>query len=295
MRRLLIGICLLLSAGTVQAAVNVVATTTNMGMLAETVGGEHVRVRVLAPPDRDPHYLSVRPNMMAALRRADLVVAVGAELEIGWLPPALQGAHNPRVQPGERGYFEAAAHVDLIDAHGVADRSLGDVHPGGNPHLYLDPVRMAEVAEALAERLAALDRANAEAFRANAAAFAEQVRERMPQWQQRAQAAEGVVLYHKDANYLTERFDVPVLGYIEPIPGVPPTASHLRRLVEQLEGEQAVIVHTIYQPEQGPRFVARELGLPVSRLRNAIPEGAGADGYFAMIDDWVAALVPDSR
>ncbi|WP_258868971.1 metal ABC transporter substrate-binding protein [Alkalilimnicola ehrlichii] len=170
MKRLLLALLLLIVSGAAQAALNVVATTPNMGMLARTVAGEHADVRILAPADRDAHYLQVRPNMMAALRRADLVVSVGAELEIGWLPPAIQGAHNPRIQPGQRGYFEAAAQVDLMDAHGVADRSLGDVHPAGNPHIYFDPVRMAEAGEALAERLASMDEANADAYRANARA-----------------------------------------------------------------------------------------------------------------------------
>lgn len=135
-------------------ALQVVATTASMGMLARTVGGPQVQVSELAPPDRDAHMLQARPSMLRALRDAQLVVAVGAELEIGWLPAAISGAANGAIAPGRPGYFEAAAQVPLLDAGLAADRAQGDVHPGGNPHVNLDPLRMAAISKALAERLA---------------------------------------------------------------------------------------------------------------------------------------------
>jgi hypothetical protein len=138
-------------------ALNVVATTASMGMLAREVGGAAVKVDVLAAPDRDPHMLQAKPSMMRALRDADLVVAVGAELEMGWLPAAINGAANPRLLPGRDGYFEAAAQVPLLDAGQAADRAHGDVHPAGNPHVNLDPQRMAQIARALAERMSKLE------------------------------------------------------------------------------------------------------------------------------------------
>ena len=147
------------ATGSAHAAMEVVATTSNMGALTRIVGGDDVRVRVLVPPDRDAHYLQARPSMMIALRRARLLVAVGAELESGWLPAAVRGAGNPTIQPGRDGYFEGSAAVALIETGGVADRAGGDVHPHGNPHFYLDPVRFADAARALGERLSALDTA----------------------------------------------------------------------------------------------------------------------------------------
>jgi zinc/manganese transport system substrate-binding protein len=285
-----IGALLLFAATAAQAQLNVVATTAPMGMLASAVGGEQVRVRVLAPANRDTHYLTVRPQMMAALRTADLLVAVGAELEIGWLPPATRGAGNRRVYPGQPGYFEAAAEVDLIDAHGIADRALGDVHPGGNPHLYLDPLRMGQVALALAERLALLRPQHAEDFRANAHAFADQAQRRVQDWQSRAAGAPGVVLYHADADYLLRLLSVPVLGYLEPVPGVPPTASHLRGLAEQLRGRQGVVVYYPYQSPQHARFLADRLGWKAVQVETHPPVGGGAGDYFAVIDNWVRVL-----
>jgi len=291
MKKLALTLVLLLLAGPAAAALEVVATTPSMGMLARVVGGEAVTVTVLAPPDRDPHSLQARPSMMAALRRADLLVAVGAELEVGWLPAALQGAANPGINPGTPGYFEAAAQVELIEVGLPADRSLGDVHPMGNPHVNLDPERMAQVARALAGRLAALNPAAGPGFHANAERFAGEVVRRAPEWRRRAAGAPGIVLFHKDINYLAEFLEVPVLGYLEPVPGIPPTARHLRGLVENLENRRGVILHATYQPVRAGRFLSDRLGWPVHAVALEPPLGAGAAEYFALIDRLVAAVV----
>ncbi len=291
MKRVFIGLLAWVAAlAAAQAEVNVVATTSSMGMLARTVGGDAVTVTVLAPPDRDAHFLQARPSMMAALRRADLLVAVGAELEVGWLPAALQGAANPRINPGQRGYFEAAAQVELIGSGGAADRSLGDVHPAGNPHINLDPERMARVARILAERLATLDAARAEHYRAHAEAFAVQVETRLPRWRERVAGAPGVVLHHKDADYLMKELGVAILGYVEAIPGIPPSAHHLSSLVEALRGQPGVILHARHQPAQGAQFLGRNLNWPVKALPIDPPIEAGAEEYFALIEAWVEAI-----
>lgn len=289
-RRLVAGVCALLLSASAHAAVNIVATTASMGMLARTVGGDRVRVTVLAPPDRDAHSLQAKPSMILAARRADLVIAVGAELEIGWLPAVLQSAANGRILPGQPGYVEAAALVPLLEAGETADRSRGDVHPRGNPHLYLDPQRMVDVARALAGRLAALDAPGASQFRARAEAFASAVAGRVPVWKQRAQGAPGAVLYHKDGNYLMAFLEVPVLGYIEPLPGVPPTASQLRDLVQRLKGRQGTIVFATGQPSQGPEFLAKALGWPVAQLPLEPGIEASTEDYLNLIDRWVTAV-----
>jgi zinc/manganese transport system substrate-binding protein len=290
MRKLILLLALCLGAPLSAAALEVAATTPNMGMLARSVGGEHVRVVVLAPGDRDAHYLEARPSMMVGLRRADLLVAVGGELEVGWLPAAIQGAANPRLLPGRPGHFEAAAAVPLLDAGAPADRSLGDVHPGGNPHIYFDPLRMAVAAEALAERMAALDPANGDMFRENAQVFGERMEMETAAWQERLQGAPGVLLYHKDANYLMTRFGVPVYGYLEPLPGIPPTARHIQQLVSDLKGREGVVFHIIYEQARGPERVGSELGWPVFRMQNNVPVDGTIDDYVALIESWVARL-----
>ena len=273
----------------VLAAVNIVTTTSSMGMLSRTVGAELVKVTELAPPDRDIHTLQVRPSMLQALRNAQLVVSIGAELEQGWLSPAIEGAANPKILPNSQGYFEAAAQVSLIDSKLNADRSQGDVHPLGNPHIQLDPVRMADVAVALAERLAKLDPKNASRYRQNAQLFKADVYTKMPQWQKLAANSAGVLLYHKDATYLLARFNIPLLGYIEPLAGIPPSASHLLGLVKQYKGKKGVILHTIYQGHAGIAQLAQQLGWPHIALALEPANNSNQQAYFMLIEQWLNA------
>jgi zinc/manganese transport system substrate-binding protein len=291
-RNKLLTLILLLTASLAQAQapLKVVATVSNMAMLASAVGGEQVQVITLAPPDRDAHHLEVRPAMMVALRQAELLVAVGGELEIGWLPPAIQGAKNPRINPGQPAHFEAATHVTLIDPVAHADRSMGDVHAAGNPHVYLDPVRMATIAEALAESLASQRPQHADAFRQRAKDFTDQVQRRLPEWQRVTADAPGVVLYHADANYLARRLSVPVLGYLEPVPGIPPSARHLAQLATSLRGQQGVLIMPLYQPRRNARLIETELGWPVHQLPTQVPVNSSAEEYLQLIDQWAHAM-----
>ena len=293
LQRVLIGGLLVMLAAPATAALRVAASTPNMGMLARTVGGEHVVIDVLAPGDRDVHHLEARPSMIVALRNAGLLVSVGAELEGGWLPAALQGANNPAILPGRPGYFEAAAAVTLEDAGGPADRALGDVHPMGNPHVYFDPLRMGVAAEALARQLAVLVPPHADEFAANAAAFATRMQQATAGWRERAAGAPGVLLNHKDAVYLLRRLDVPVLGYLEPLPGIPATARHVRNLIEEHRGQKGLVMRMVYEPAQGAERVGAALGWPVYVMRNNVPVDGTADDYVALIETWVLRLEGD--
>lgn len=289
---ILSGLALLLGSTLAQAAIPVVATTTSTEMLLREIGGNDVSITTLAAPDRDAHTLQVKPSMMRALRGAKLVVAMGAELEIGWLPLAISSSANPGVLPGTDGYFEVAAQVPLLDVKGAAaaDRAKGDVHPMGNPHVQMDPLRMADAGVALAERLARMDPAHASEFRAHAQAFKQTVAAKMPQWQQQVAGAPGAVIYHKDGDYLMARLNLPVLGYVEPLPGMPPTASHLAGLVNRLKGSKGVILHTVFQSNSGIATLAGQLGWQAYALPLDPPAGANGAAYLAMIDQWVKAL-----
>jgi zinc/manganese transport system substrate-binding protein len=287
---LLVFLFVVLVPASSSAQMNVVATTSSMGMLARTVGGDAVAVTVLAPPDRDAHSLLARPSMMIALRRANLLVAVGADLEAGWLPAAIRGAGNGGIQPGQPGYFEGAAQLTLLETGAAADRARGDVHPAGNPHFYMDPLRMATLATALGQRLAQIDPANQAGYTQRAAKFGAAVEARVPGWKAAAKDAPGVVLYHKDVNYLAAFLEVRVLGYIEPVPGIPPTASHLRDLVQRLTGQRGVILFSSFQPSDGPEFLARTLSWPRVQLSLEAPLDADGAAYLAHIDTWVNAI-----
>jgi zinc/manganese transport system substrate-binding protein len=292
-RRLAVALVFLAGAaayGSTQKPVRVVATTSSMGMLARVVGGDAFEITVLSPPDRDAHYLQARPSMMVALRRADLVVAVGADLEATWLSEALRGASNPRIFPGQSGYFEGAAQIGLIETGLVADRSRGDVHPAGNPHYYMDPERMARVAEALARRLAQLEPAGAPRFQSNAQTFARAVDERLPVWKRQAAGAPGILPHHKDVNYLAALLGVPIVGYVEPLPGIPPTAAHLKELVGRLGGTKGVILYNSYHSADGPLFLARSLGWKAQQLQLEVDLGADGDAYLDHVGKWVTAI-----
>ncbi len=271
-------------------ALDVVATTSSMGMLAREVGGPPVKVTELAAPERDAHMLQARPSMLRALRDAQLVVAVGAELEVGWLPAAIRSAANPVILPGRPGYFEAAAQVPLLDAGQAADRAHGDVHPAGNPHVNLDPQRMATIAKALAERFARLDAANAAAYRERAERYAAATDARTPEWKRKAAGGSGAVLYHQDGAYLLAFLGQPLLGTLEPVPGVPPTAAHIEGLATRLKGRRGVVLHTPYQPSAGAEKLAGLLAWKSGIVPLDPPSGAGAEQYFALLDRWIEAL-----
>lgn len=288
--RKLMALALLCIAAPAGAALNVVATTASLGMLARQVGGPEVKVTVLAPPDRDSHMLQAKPSMMRALRDADMVVAVGAELETGWLPAATAGAGNRAILPGRAGYFEAAAQVPLLESGGTADRGHGDVHPMGNPHVNLDPARMARIGLAMAERLGRLEPSGLAGFRERARSFETMVERRLPAWKARTAGAPGAVLYHKDGNYLFALLGLPVLGYIEPVPGLPPTAGHLSDLTAKLKGRAGIVLRHAWQPALGADRLAGMLGWPVRVVELEPPRSADAEAYFTLIDQWVDAL-----
>lgn len=276
-----------LAATTQAAQLDVVATSSSTAALVRELASERATVTVLTPPDRDLHFMQARPSMLRALRRADLVTAVGADLEAGWLPLAIQQAANPRILPGQPGYFEAAAQVSLLDTGLAADRALGDVHPLGNPHVNLDPVRMATVADALARRLGALDPEHAANFLDRARDFSRRTAERVTTWRASVDPALGAVLYHPDANYLLERIGVPLLGYLEPVPGVPPTAAHISALTQRLGGRRGVIVYTPFQSSGPPETLARASGWRSARLPLEPPVDADGEGYLEHIQRWV--------
>ena len=268
----------------------VVATTPSLGMLARAVGGDQVRVRVLAPHDRDPHYLDARPSYMAAVRRADLLLEVGAGLEEGWLPAVLSGAANPAVNEGRPGHFRAADALSLRRSVTMDGPNVGHVHAEGNPHFNIDPLRMAELAGALAKRMGQLRTEKADYFLAQSEDAAQRLRRHARALADRIPGEQQFVAYHEDLDYLEEWLPVRVLGYLEPVPGVPPTARHLRGLVQDLEGSEGRVLHARYQPSRGAEFLQRHLGWDIHTVSLEPPVDADLKGYLELMSHWAAVF-----
>src|SRR5215510_15075204 len=231
-------LALLLLAATLpaHAALKVLATTAEWGALTTELGGDKVNVYVATSAFQDVHRVDAKPSLVARARSADLVVATGAELEIGWLPVLLQESGNAGIQPGSAGYFEAAGQVPLLEKPAQVDRSLGDIHPLGNPHIQLDPHNIATVAKALTERLATIDGKNAQYYAQRGSDFQARWQQAITRWEGEASSLKGVpvVVIHRDQAYLCHWLGLQEVAAIEPKPGVPPSAGYLAQLVTKL-------------------------------------------------------------
>jgi ABC-type Zn uptake system ZnuABC Zn-binding protein ZnuA len=285
---------ILLAATLAPAAdrLRVVATTPDLASLARAVGGDAVEVTALAREGEDPHFVDPKPSFIRTLNQADVLVEGGASLEAGWLPPLLEGARNPRIATGAPGRIVASDGITLLDTPARLDRSLGDVHPTGNPHFLLDPVRAEAVARAIARALCTIDAARCAGYEVGAARLAASIDAKVPAWRSALAPLAGtkVVTYHKNYDYLAERFGFEVMGTLEPKPGLPPSPSHLAELVPRMQaaGVRLVLVEP-YRSRQTADFVAEKTGARVVVLP-IMPGSEDGGDYVAFIDHDVREL-----
>lgn len=285
--------CLLALASPAHAALKVLATTADWGALTAELGGDKVNVYTATNALQDVHQVDAKPSLVARARTADLVVANGAELEIGWLPVLLRESGNAKVQPGAPGYFEATSAVRLIDIPTSVDRSLGDIHALGNPHIQLDPRNVAAVARALSTRLAKIDAANAQYYQARGADFQARWQQALVRWDAAAAPLKGapVVVIHKDQAYLARWLGLNQLAAIESKPGVPPSAGHLAQLVAQLSTNRAqMILRNAYNDPKAADWLSRKVGAPVVTLPFSVGGTPGAKDLFGLFDDTLVRL-----
>jgi len=275
-------------------ALVVFACTPEWGALAQEIGGARVEVYVATTALQDPHRIEARPSLIARARRADLVACNGAELEAAWLPLVLAQSGNARVQPGQPGYFEAASAATLIEVPERVDRSMGDVHAAGNPHLHLDPQNVARVARALAERMAVLDAANASYYMERELDFQQRWRAAVARWEREAAPLRGlaVVVYHRDLSYLVAWLGLRVVGSLEPKPGIPPSAAHTAGLLEALKRTPArAVLRSAYNDPRAAEWLAREARIPAVVLPYTVGGTAGAKDLFGLYEDTIARLL----
>ena len=276
------------------ATVNVFACEPEWSALAQELGGDKVSAVSATTAFQDPHHIEARPSLIARIRNANLVVCSGSELEVGWLPLLLQQSGNARVQPGSPGYLEASQYVVKLEVPRVLDRSMGDVHPGGNPHIHTDPRNIAKVAAVMAERLVQLDAANAATYRSRADVFDKRWKEAIARWEQQAARLKGTPLlqHHKGFTYLIAWLGMREVGDLEPKPGIPPTTSHLAELVQQMKQAPAkMIVYSSYDDPKAAQFMSQRTGIPSVMLPFTVGGSDRAKDLFGYFDDVIARLL----
>ena len=258
-----------LCSNTVNAQINVFACEPEWAALTRSLGGEMVKVYSATTSQQDPHHIQARPSLIAKVRRAELLVCTGAELEIGWLPLLLRKSGNANIQPGQAGHFMAADQISLLEKPTVLDRSLGDIHAAGNPHFHLDPYRILKIAEELAVTLATVDPANSALYQKNWLNFTREWNQAISQWEQRAQPLRGkrVVVSHNSWVYLEQWLGLKKVATLESKPGIPPSSSHLSKVLTKLKHNPAdMILYADYQNDKSARWLSQKSGLPTVGL-----------------------------
>jgi zinc/manganese transport system substrate-binding protein len=293
-------LALLLVAGALpaNAALKVLATTPDWGALTQELGGEHVNVYVATTALQDVHRVEAKPSLVARARTADLVVATGAELEIGWLPVLIQESGNSRIQPGASGYFEAASALRLLEIPSKLDRAMGDIHPLGNPHVQLDPHNIAAVAHALSARLTQLDPGQAAFYAARAKDFDARWTDAIKRWEAKAAPLKGaqVVIMHRDQAYLCHWLGLTEEASIEPKPGVPPTAAYLGTLVGKLTtAPPKLILLNAYNDPKAADWLSERVHAPAVVLPFSVGGSPEAKDLFGLFDDTLNKLLAANK
>jgi ABC-type Zn uptake system ZnuABC Zn-binding protein ZnuA len=288
--RMIVGIAaLLLAVDPISAAtLNVVATTEDLASLTREVGGDRVSVEAIARGYQDPHFVEPKPSYILRLQRADLLIVVGRDLEVGWLPLLVQQSRNARIQPGARGYLDASLTARILEIPTLQiTRAMGDVHPLGNPHYWLDPGNGRRIAQAIAAKLTETTPGDAAYFKERYADFDRRLSAAEKRWDALMAPYRGlkVVTYHRLWSNLAERFGLDVIGYVEPRPGIPPSAAHTRALVQEMQREHVrMVLVEPYFDLKTPNAIARETGAQVLVMAPSVGATKEATDYFALFD-----------
>ena len=233
------------SAAFAQGKLNVVTSTEDLASIAREVGGDKVSVTALARGFQDPHFVEPKPSFILAMNRADLYIAVGRELEIGWLPPLLTSSRNAKIQPGAAGYLDASQNVRILEIPtGQITRAMGDVHPLGNPHYWLEPGNGRLIAQAIRNKLTELAPGDKQSFAQRYDAFDQRLAAAEKRWDSVMAPYKGtkVVTYHRSWPNFMARFGLEVIGYVEPKPGIPPSPAHTLDLVEEMKRSNVKLI-----------------------------------------------------
>jgi len=280
------------------AVLNIFATVPEWGALADELGGDKVKVYVATNALQDPHHVEAKPSLIARARNADLVVATGAELEVGWLPLVLLQAGNPKVQPGKPGYLEATHYVPMLEKPVRLDRAEGDVHPGGNPHIQTDPRNIGRVAIPLSARLAELDPANAAHYQARYKAFVERWDAAVANWEKQAAPLRGlpILVQHKAFTYLEAWLGLKQVAALEPKPGVEPTTAHLSEVLATLQRQPVkMVVRAAYQSDRASQWIAERARINAVVLPFTVGGNDAAKDLYGLYEDTILRLLKGAQ
>ncbi len=290
-------LCFLFAIGWTSVAyakLNIVATTPDLGALAKEVGKDKVEVTNIAKPTEDPHFVDAKPSFIVKLNKADMLVDGGLQLEIGWLPPLVMGARNQKILAGNAGYLIASTGISVLEVPTSIERSQGDVHPMGNPHFMLDPVNGKIVARHICNRLCQIDAANCNYYKDNLKDFIKRLDQKLSEWQKMIEPFRGtkIVTYHKTFPYFAERFNLNVVGALEPKPGIPPSPTHINTLVPMMKnkGVKLIIIEE-FRERKIPEFVAAQTGARVVIIPIMVGGLKETNDYIALFDYIVKQII----
>ena len=284
----------LAGVGTAAAQLKVVTSTTDLYDIAKAVGGNKITATHIGEGYQDPHFIEAKPSFVLQLRSADVWAFVGLDLEIGWMPLLLQGARNPKLQPGQPGYIDASRVIPVLDmARGNVDRSQGDVHPLGNPHYWLDPENGRRIAKLFRETFSQLDAKNASVYSANEKTFTQRLDAAERTWQADLAKIKGqpVVAWHTSWRYFAGYTGMNIVGFMEPKPGVPPSPAHLAGLIQTMKqtGAKVIVMEPFYDRKTAD-FVASKTGAKVLVLPPSVGGTKGLDDYIQLMTNDIKQL-----
>jgi zinc/manganese transport system substrate-binding protein len=273
------------------AKLNVVATLPWIGSLANDIGKEKIKVTTLVKPSQDPHYVEAKPSLIVEVRRADLLLFNGLELEIGYLPVLVESSRNPKIQPGTPGYFDCSQFVEVIEKPESVSRSMGDVHPLGNPHYHPSPKNIYRVTGGITEALAGLDAENSAFYKSNLAAWQNKFKEKEKEWAGYSLKGKKFICYHKFFEYAAHEFGFEIIGYVEPKPGIPPSAGWVERIIDLAKRMKPdAILTTPYYGAREVTFLSQKTGVKYIVVPHDVGATASCKDWFSLIDQVLAGL-----
>jgi len=291
---MILGLGMLIASPTsALAKVDVFACAPEWGALAQEIGGDKVDVYNASRANQDIHHMRAKPSLLAAMLKADLVICSGASLEVGWLPILLQKAGNADVQEGGVGSIMASDYVPMLEVMQQVDRSMGHVHPEGNPHVHLDPNNLMLVADVVAERLSEIDTANASFYQENQRMFKTNWTQAISQWDQQTANLNGqkVVVYHKSWTYLLNWLGIENVASLEPKPGIPPTAAHLEKVLQDIKGQNIIgILVSPFENEKGAKWLSEKSGISIINLPFTVGGNNQSKDLKSLFDDTIQRL-----